>query len=245
MKRNLATLAVAVTFALSAQAASVTFTATGTLGGNPEDVSATVTTGAGFITVMLTNLEANPKDVIQSISDFFVTVSGVDTLTGTTSTPTGSLINIAANGSVSNSAAAVAPWGVSISGTTATSTTFLLNDLIGPQLQTIIGPAGAGGVYTNANGSIAGNGPHNPFLDGSATFTINSATVTDATTISAATFSFGTTSGNNLTGTPGGGGGGGGGTVPEPGSIGLMVVGALMLFGGRARHNRRRERREY
>ena len=41
-----------------------------------------------------------------------------------------------------------------------------------PPAYLIIGPSGPGGVYTNANGSIAGNGPHNPFINGTATFSL-------------------------------------------------------------------------
>ena len=49
----------------------------------------------------------------------------------------------------------------------------------------------AGGPYTNANGSITG-GQFNPFVNGSAAFTLALAGVSAATTITGATFSFGT-----------------------------------------------------
>jgi hypothetical protein len=49
-------------------------------------------------------------------------------------------------------------WGIALNGATPA--------------HTIIGPAGSGG-YTNADGSIAGNGPHNPSLDRTATFTLD------------------------------------------------------------------------
>jgi hypothetical protein len=45
--------------------------------------------------------------------------------------------------------------------------------------------------FTNANSSITG-GQFNPFVVGSETFTLNLSGVTAATTISSATFSFGT-----------------------------------------------------
>jgi hypothetical protein len=80
-----------------------------------------------------------------------------------------------------------------------TSTTIDLDRLgNGDSNHLIIGPPGAGNVYSNADGSIAGNGPHNPFLNQTATWVINAPNVSAATTISAATFSIGTTEGGNL-----------------------------------------------
>jgi hypothetical protein len=91
----------------------------------------------------------------------------------------------------------------------------LLNDLTGGQpKQTIIGSPNSSGVYSNANGSIAGNGPHNPFLFGPVTFTLNVTGVTAASTITAATFSFGTVAGQDVAG-----------VVPEPASVTLIALG--------------------
>ena len=83
----------------------------------------------------------------------------------------------------------------------------------------IIGPSGPGGVYTNANGSIAGNGPHNPFIDQQGMFTLTVAGVTNATTITSATFSFGTTAGIDVPGIPTS-------PVPEPSSV--LLLGSLV-----------------
>ena len=60
----------------------------------------------------------------------------------------------------------------------------------------IIGPPG-GATYSNANSSIAGNGPHNPFVNQTGTFVVTVAGVTAATNITSATFSFGTTQGDS------------------------------------------------
>jgi hypothetical protein len=92
----------------------------------------------------------------------------------------------------------------------------------GPK-HTILGAPGAGGIYSNANGSIAGNDPHNPFLNQSATFTLNITGVTTNTTVSNVLFSFGTVSGNNVPG------GGNNSTVPEPVSLSLVGGGLLAL----------------
>src|ERR1035437_10979430 len=106
----------------------------------------------------------------------------------------------------------------------------LLNSLkeSGPS-QTIIGPGGPTGVYSNANASIAGNGPHNPFLNRTATFTFAVGGVTADTSVTAATFSFGTTAGDNVRGTTCSTGDCGGTQqdIPEPLSMFLMGAGLL------------------
>jgi hypothetical protein len=79
-------------------------------------------------------------------------------------------------------------------------------------------------LYSNANGSIAGNGPHNPFLNQTATFNIAVTGVTAATTVTSATFSFGTVAGVNVPGTPGTP------AVPEPISSALVGTGLIGLF---------------
>src|SRR5262249_23487941 len=86
----------------------------------------------------------------------------------------------------------------------------------------IIGPPGPGNVYSNAKSSIAGNGPHNPFLRPTATFVLSAPGVTDTTTVTSATFSFGTVAGVNVAGVPTGPV-----PTPEPSSIALLGAGLL------------------
>ena len=62
----------------------------------------------------------------------------------------------------------------------------------------IIGAPGAGGTYSNANSSIAGNPAHSPFIFQSITFSVVISGVTSATTVTGATFAFGTTPGQYL-----------------------------------------------
>src|SRR5215831_8976119 len=70
--------------ALQASANTITFLtpAGATTGGGPVDALAMITTGAGTVTITLTDLQANPTDVAQLISDFDFTLSGGQT-TGT------------------------------------------------------------------------------------------------------------------------------------------------------------------
>src|SRR5262245_37751676 len=71
--RRLVFLAVGF-LAMAAQSASASVTnfvtPTGsTVGGNPVNASATFTTSADTVTVVLTNLQADPKSVVQNLSD--------------------------------------------------------------------------------------------------------------------------------------------------------------------------------
>jgi hypothetical protein len=198
-------------------------------GGNPVDATATFTTSTNVITVVLNNLEVNQLTVAQNISDLFFTVS-----TGQTSgsidqaNSFGTSRTVNSNGSFTDGGT-VSPshWSLQTSGSQ-----LHLNDLtMGQPIQTIIGSPGSGG-YTHANNSIAGNGPHNPFLFGPVTFTLDVTGVTANSTITAAAFSFGTAAGDNVTGVSA--------AVPEPGSIvlagsALAMLGALAVVRRRAR----------
>ena len=207
--------------AAAAHAGSFTFiTAPGATesGGNPVKAAASVTTGAGTVTIQLFNLLANPATVAQNLSDFAFSLSGTTAL-GSLSSSSAQEIDVATNGTFTLGGTVAAGWILSSPATGSYILDALAAGGAGPT-HTILGAPGIGGTYSNANGSIAGNGPHNPFLNQSATFTLNITGVTAATTVSNVVFSFGTVSGNNS---------GGGSTVPEPVSLSLVGSGLLAL----------------
>ena len=208
-----------------AQAATVTFvTPTGSsVGDGSVNASATFTTSVNTINVSLSDLLANPTSVGQLISDLSFTYSGGH-LTGQTLTSgTGQALTVAGNGTFSTGS--TVPAGFVLSQSAATNT--LLLDVLGAggagPAHLIIGPPNASGVYSNANGSIAGNGPHNPFLNQTAMFAISLAGITADTTITGAIFSFGTTSGVNVAGVPSTS------PVPLPGALPLFATGLAGL----------------
>ena len=190
-----------------------------TTGGGPVNASATLTASSGVLTVMVTNLQANPTDVAQLISDIAFTTTGAPT--GTLTTSSGQEITVNGNGTATLGATVSTGWQLD-SNTGGNFHLSVLGTPTGPS-HLIIGPSGPGGVYTNANGSIAGNGPHNPFLNQTATFTFSIPALNSVSQINSFTFSFGTTPGVNVPGTPG---------VPEPTSMLLLGTGLVGIATG-------------
>src|SRR5215469_7331123 len=167
-------------------------------GGGPVNASATVTTNAnGTVSITLNDLQANPTDVAKLISDFDFVLSNGATV-GNGLVQGGSTIFVAGDGTPTAGPAATG-WQINNN----VNGGIQIDALGGGQPQDlIIGPPGAGGVYSNGNGSIDGNGSHNPFINQQGTFTLSVAGVTAATTATSATFSFGTTAGVNIPGIP-------------------------------------------
>src|SRR5262245_24176591 len=136
-------------FAAESRATSITFmTPTGsTTGGGPVSSQATFTTSAGQVSITLTDLQANPTDIGQLISDLEFVLSGGIT-TGTLTSSAAAFINVAGNGTTASAGSGPTGWGLNQNVNGGLQLT-VLGFSAGPA-QLIIGPPGAGGVYTNA-----------------------------------------------------------------------------------------------
>jgi hypothetical protein len=193
----LAGISICAFAAQPAAAVSITFNANGTGGDGALAASAAFTTSAGVLSVTITNLLSS--DVIrsagQTVSDLVFTLSNAPGTLGST-TASGQLANISGSGGVTNVAGSPTRWlgqgppppggqgFFSIVGNTIT-----LEAIGGGQPSQLLLPAGTN--FPNANASITG-GQFNPFVVGPETFTLNLSGVTANTTITSATFSFGT-----------------------------------------------------
>jgi len=183
-----------------AQADPFSFTS-GTPGtSNYQNVSGTITAGAGQVTITITNLLTNAQvfDVAQNVSGVYFNVSGGGALTGISQGPTVDT-NIANN--VGTLDGIIPGWGAGVSSgeyvvcvVCSAGIAFTPLGGAGPS-QTIIGGTGSG-AYVNANGSINNNNPHNPFLVSqptAVTFTLFISGVTANSTFSNIFVQFGTT----------------------------------------------------
>ncbi len=186
-----------------------------TLNSLPVNAKATFTTDTDMVTIVLDNLQADPKSIVQNISNLFFTIdSGQDA--GSIISSVGIERTIDGLGGYVDGSSAVTGWTLREPGGQ------LHLDLIGASptvpAHTIIGPPNAGtDNYDNANGSITVAAPHNPFFAESVTFVLEVPGVTASSSISAATFSFGTQSGFDVT------------AVPEPSSALLAILSILGL----------------
>jgi hypothetical protein len=182
----------------------------------PVSASATFTTATNSVQVTLTNLLSNPRSAGQLLSDIFFQAGGLTTGTGSANIPSATYINVASNGTTSTGACC-ADWRLTNTNGVYHLTGLGGNPYSGPDYL-IIGPPGAGGTYSNANGSIAHNRPHNPFINQTATFTLGLTGATSSTVISNVIFSFGTEEGSNVA------------AVPIPAAVWLFVSGLIGLI---------------
>ena len=226
----------------------------------PVHVSATFTTGTNSLQIVVNNLQANPTGVIQNLSDLDFVIDTGQTEVGSgggIASSSGLERSVGKAGSGNNNpftdgSTVATGWGLreSFSLPFGLGTGFTLclicpsggTQVTAPTAQpehTIIGPPNGSNFYTNANGSIADNDAHNPFLFGPVTFTLTIQGLTDASTITGVVFSFGTTAGNDTQGcverqcT----------SVPLPASVLMVGLGTMMAAGAFVRSRRRDARR--
>jgi hypothetical protein len=224
----LLSILLSASFAIAGPIITFTTPANSALDNLPVSAEAIFTLGNGTITIGLVNLQANPKSVIQNISDLYFTVDSWSGSTASLSSSTGLERNVAHDSSYTDLSGASTGWKLDI----VVGNKFHLDGLGATYTpaHTIIGPADASGKYGNANSSIAGNNPHNPFLFGTeehpVTFTLNIPGVTEGTKITDVIFSFGTAAGNNVPSVS---------SVPEPGTLLLLSVGLTGIYGYRLR----------
>lgn len=171
--------------------------------------------GQGFLDIKLTALNSDPASVGAVLSgvSFDLAAAG-SSLTSSL----GQEISIASNGTFTLGNNVSTGWGFGAFGSGSILCVICPSGLSqGPTAQPshlIIGSAGADNVY-QSNNSITGNGPHNPFLNGEATFRITNDNFTDTTTVNSATFYYGTTWRSA--------------SVPEPSSLLLLGAGLAGL----------------
>ena len=181
-----------------------------TTGGQPISAQATFTTSANQVTIVLSNLQANPTSVVQNLSGLQFKISSGQN-SGSIASSAGVERNIAADGAFADAGSAPTGWSLSAVGSDLKLN--LLGTATAPD-HTIIGPPDGSNLYSAGNGSIV-NGAHSPFLGLSASFTLNVPGVTAQSTITSATFQFNTSGGNTVPG------------VPEPASLGVLALSAL------------------
>jgi hypothetical protein len=132
-----------------------------------------LTVGNGFVTVTLSNDLTNPKSAGQLLSGLGFTLSSGQT-PGSLGPTSANLRHVDKGGSFTDLGPSATGWALDDTFPNGFLLCVLCNNLggSGPS-HLLIGGSATTGTYVSANGSIAGNKPHNPLTSGTATFLIN------------------------------------------------------------------------
>jgi hypothetical protein len=201
------------------------YTITSELDGHPVNVEANFTFdyAADTITVEIDNLVENPVSIIQNLSGLgFALDFGANPIS-VLSSSSAAFRTVATDGSYTPSGSGDTGWALANGVVFPFGTgyqLYVLGTPAGPA-HTLIGQPDSSNLYSNANGSIAGNIPHNPFIYGPATFVIDFSGSWDLLP------------GQNITGVAWYFGTGPTTLIPEPAMILLLGFGLLGLAGFR------------
>lgn len=126
----------------------------------------------GTLKVTLTNLIENPKSVIQNISGLQWKLDDGSAASASIVSSSGRERTVNSNKTFTDGSVVSTGWALDPVGGMGYQLRGLGSGTVGPK-HTIIGLPNASSLYANANGSIKGNGPHNPFLAGDVVFTLS------------------------------------------------------------------------